>query len=60
MTNYSVPHALGAKVIVKAIDQAGIVDEISIGHNGMSYRISYWWEGKRFSEWMNAEEIGQG
>jgi hypothetical protein len=53
----SVAYAVGSRVTIHAIGHPGIVEEISIGRHGTSYRVAWWWEGKRQSEWVNDTEL---
>ena len=56
----TIEHRLLSSVIIKAVSLPGIVEEISLGINGISYRVGYWNNGERYSTWVNENEIMEG
>lgn len=44
-------------VKVKELSRPGIVTGCLVDHDGISYRVAYWNNGDRKSEWLFAEEL---
>lgn len=45
------------RVMIKSIGMIGYVDGLLVASNGLEYRIVYWNDGVRKSEWMYPREI---
>ena len=50
-------HSIGDKVKIRELDQAGRIDAIQWSVNGIEYRVVYWWDGVRHSDWMAEWEV---
>ena len=48
---------IGEKVKISAIDMKGRVDAMMVDSEGQRFRVIYWNEGRRYSEWMYEWEI---
>lgn len=48
---------LREKVKVKPLNVEGIVIAMTFDMEWKSYRVAYWWDGKRTVEWLMAEEL---
>lgn len=60
MSMFSVKFAYGLeeRVTVRAIGMPGVVDSLSLDSRGPMFRVVYWNDGERHSEWMYEWEIG--
>jgi hypothetical protein len=45
------------QVLIKEIGRAGVVEALLVDSLGPQYRIAYWNDGVRKSEWLYAEEV---
>lgn len=54
---YEFEFGIGAKVTIKAISVPGIVDAVMSTTGGSEYRVVYWWNGGRLSQWVYASEL---
>lgn len=51
-------HSIGDRVLITALEKCeGIVESLTYCVDGHSYRVAYWHDGKRCSEWLRPEEI---
>jgi hypothetical protein len=50
-------HDLGVEVKMKAINLTGRVDSMARDNNGIMYRVVYWNDGTRRSDWVYSWEI---
>ena len=54
---YDFEFSVGAAVIVKALSVPAIVDAVMFTTGGSEYRVVYWWDGARRSQWVYAAEL---
>lgn len=54
---YDITFKLHTYVNIIALDIKALIEEISIGVNGISYRVAYWNNGERYSYWVDGTEI---
>lgn len=47
----------GDKVKILAVDMIGQVDSLCTSKSGNTYRVVFWNDGRRYSEWMYEWEI---
>lgn len=57
MKQVTYEYGLSDKVTIRAVDMPGRVDSLSTSEGGHTYRVVYWNDGKRYSEWMYGWEI---
>lgn len=51
-------HSIGDRVNISALEKCvGIVQAMSVSPLGCDYRIAYWHQGRRYSEWLPTDEI---
>lgn len=50
-------YSLGESVRIKAINVIGHIDSLSYNDNGKMFRVVYWNDGTRYSQWVYAWEI---
>lgn len=51
-------HNIGDRVMITALEKCeGIVESLTHCVDGQSYRIAWWHNGRRHSEWIRADEI---
>ena len=50
-------HDIADEVHINAINVLGRVDSMSIDQNGIMYRVVYWDDGQRYSQWMYDWEL---
>lgn len=55
--NYCFEYDLRQRVTIVELDRPGIVDAIGVFDSGVQYRIVYWNNGERKSEWMYPIEL---
>jgi hypothetical protein len=55
---YKVAFDVGTLVVIRALGQPGLCQTIRIDIRGISYLISYWFDGKRYEEWLQEIELG--
>jgi len=48
---------IGDGVMIHAIETQGLVDGMSVDKLGIQYRVVYWNQGRRYSEWVYSGEI---
>ena len=48
---------IGNRVRVKAVEMCGQVDSMSLDAQGPMYRVVYWNDGQRYSQWMYGWEV---
>ena len=51
------PFSLGDIVMLTFINRPGIINGIRIDNLGIQYRVCYWFDGCRKSEWVYDSEI---
>lgn len=54
---YEFEFGVGASVNVKALSVPAIVDAAMYTTGGSEYRVVYWWDGGRRSQWVYASEL---
>lgn len=57
MMQYEFEFGVGASVTVKAIAVPAIVDAVMFTTGGSEYRVVYWWDGGRRSQWVYGSEL---
>lgn len=50
-------YGVGDVVMIKALSMQGHVDAMSVDRLGLMYRVVWWWECKRNTEWLYDWEI---
>lgn len=55
--NYEFEFAVGERVTVVPLDTPAIVDAAMFTTGGAEYRVAYWWDGSRRSQWVYATEL---
>lgn len=59
MTEIDFAYAPEDAVVIKELNCPAMVEAVSCGlGRGKEYRISFWSDGKRNTEWVNEQEIG--
>ena len=57
MVQIEYKHNIGDKVLIIEIERIGIIDALCTELKGSTYRVSYWNDGQRKSEWLYEWEI---
>lgn len=57
MNRVTYKYGPGDRVKILAVDMIGQVDSLSTNQDGNKYRVVFWNNGRRYSEWMYDWEI---
>ena len=56
-SNIEFDHSIGDEVEIISIGMKGRVLALTRDQEGLSYRVVYWWNGNRHTEWLQSWEI---
>lgn len=55
--HYQFAHSLHDEVRIIALDCVGRVTGLMVTRDGIEYRVAYWFDGERKSEWLPEYEL---